>query len=243
MMKYGRYLFSHFMNFPYSIIDLTHDLTSLSPSWDKTCGFQYHNVIDYKDCATGLTFRVQHITMQAGVGTHIDAPAHCVEGGKSVAELDLNDLIAPGVVIDVSHKATADYKVGIDDVVNFEARYGQIKARSFVIIHTGWGKYWQKPEKYHNNYNFPFLAQETAELLLARKVVGLGIDTLSPDRPDTGYPVHKIFLEAGKYLIENVANAEKLPSVGSYILALPLKILQGTEAPLRLVALINKEEE
>lgn len=73
--------------------------------------------------------------------------------------------------------------------------------------------------------------------------MGLGIDTLSPDRPGAGYPVHQLFLGAGKYLIENVANAVKLPAVGSYILALPLKLLQGTEAPLRLVALINKERK
>ncbi|WP_019217284.1 cyclase family protein [Legionella tunisiensis] len=231
------------MNFPYSIIDLTHDLSSLSPSWDGACGFQCHNVIDYQDCGINLPFRVQRLNMQAGIGTHLDAPAHCVEGGKTVAELDLNDLLAPAVVINVSQKANSEYKIVREDIINFETKYGQIKTHSFVIIYTGWDRYWQEPEKYHNNYKFPFLAQEAAELLLARKVVGLGTDTLSPDRPDTGYPVHKLFLEAGKYLIENVANAAKLPAVGSYILALPLKILQGTEAPLRLVALMNKEEK
>ncbi|MFW2569794.1 cyclase family protein [Legionella sp. 29fVS95] len=231
------------MNFPYSIIDLTHGLTSDCPSWDKTCGFQYHNVIDYQDCDTGLPFRVQHLIMHAGIGTHIDAPAHCIEGGKSVAELDLNDLLAPAVVIDVSQKINADYKVLVEDVMNFESRYGKIETHSFVIIYTGWDQYWLEPEKYHNNYNYPFLAQEAAELLLEREIVGLGIDTLSPDRPGAGYPVHQLFLGAGKYLIENVANAVKLPAVGSYILALPLKLLQGTEAPLRLVALINKERK
>jgi len=52
---------------------------------------------------------------------------------------------------------------------------------------------------------------------------GIGIDALSPDRPEDDYPVHKIILEAGKYIIEKVANAHLLLPIGSYSLSLPLK--------------------
>lgn len=84
------------------------------------------------------------------------------------------------------------------------------------------------------------MQKEAAHFLLSRKIVGLGIDTLSPDRPDNGYPVHAALLGAGKYIIENIANADSLPSVGSFILALPIKIKEGTEAPIRLIALIDE---
>jgi kynurenine formamidase len=51
--------------------------------------------------------------------------------------------------------------------------------------------------------------------------------------------VHKQLLGAGKYILENVTNLEGLPAKGSFILALPLKIKGGTEAPVRLIGLIN----
>ena len=108
-----------------------------------------------------------------------------------------------------------------------------------MIIRTGWDRFWNEPEKYRNNLQFPSIAHEAAILLLERQIVGLGIDTLSPDTPDSGYPVHQTLLSAGIYLIENVANSGQLPPMGSISLALPLKIAEATEAPMRFIALIE----
>lgn len=52
------------------------------------------------------------------------------------------------------------------------------------MIQTGWSKFWDKPEKYHNNYIFPSVSLEAAKIFLKRGVSALGIDTLSPDRPE-----------------------------------------------------------
>jgi kynurenine formamidase len=49
--------------------------------------------------------------------------------------------------------------------------------------------------------------------------------------------VHQAILGSGKYLVENIANARELPPIGAKILVLPLKIREGAEAPVRLVAL------
>ena len=70
-----------------------------------------------------------------------------------------------------------------------------------------------------------------------------GIDTLSPDRPEDSFKVHQIFLGAGKILIENVANLDSMPPVGGFIMALPIKIKDGTEAPVRLIGLIESKNE
>jgi kynurenine formamidase len=106
----------------------------------------------------------------------------------------------------------------------------------------GWDSVLNVPEKYRNNHVFPSISKEAASLLLERQIVGVGIDTLSPDRPEDGFPVHHLILEADKYIIENIANASKLPPVGAYTFALPLKIQGGTEAPLRLVGLFREED-
>lgn len=112
-----------------------------------------------------------------------------------------------------------------------------------MIGHTGWSRYWNEPEKYRNLNDkgeilAPTFSRDVGQLLLDRNVIGIGIDTLSPDDYGRGYPIHQMLLSADKYIIENLTNLDKLPKKGAYLIAFPPKILGGTEAPIRAVALI-----
>jgi len=222
----------------YQLIDLTHTLTSTTPSWNGSCGFECEVKLDYANTDDEVSFRVQQIKMHAGIGTHMDAPAHCIKGGKSISELALQHFIAPCIRIDCSAKAHESYSLGVEDIIEFEQQYGIIPPGCFALVHTGWEKYWSEPERYHNNYQFPCISSNAIAKLLERKIVGVGIDTLSPDRPGDNYPVHQQVLSAGKYIVENVANEMQLPAVGGFTLALPLKIFNGTEAPMRFIGLV-----
>ncbi|MFU7598130.1 cyclase family protein [Legionella pneumophila] len=226
------------MIFPYQLIELTHTLDENSPAWEETCGFSSSIVLDYADSTSETPFRVQSLTMPAGMGTHMDAPAHCCPDGLSIDQIPLDQLVSPCVVIDVSTKAHALYNVTPQDIVDFEKTHGLIQPDSFVIMKTGWSRFWGNPLQYRNNHNFPSVSAETATLLVSRGIVGLGIDTLSPDRPDDDFPVHRILLNSGRYIVENIANSEQLPSIGSFVMAFPLKIKQATEAPMRLIGLL-----
>lgn len=227
------------MNFPYKLIDLTHMLDGNIPTWNGGCGFNHDLHIDYSDCEGEDKFRVMKMSMHAGIGTHMDAPSHCIVGGKCINDFDVNDLIMPCVVIDVSGKCHENYALSMQDIADFESKFGSIAQNSCVMVKTGWSKFWNEPMKYHNNHMFPSVKPEAAELLLKRGVSALGIDTLSPDRPADGFKVHKIFLGAGKILIENVANLDNMLPVGCFVMALPIKVKNGTEAPVRLVGLIE----
>lgn len=228
------------LEFPFKLIDLTHPLSEKTPSWDMSCGFSLTNSLDYGECDTEIKFRAQHINSRLGIGTHIDAPAHCDPIGKTIEKIDLQECITHCVVIDISHKVHKNYQCSMQDILDFEKKYRKIKSHDFVIIQTGWSKHWDFPEQYRNNLIFPTVSKEAAELLINREIRGLGIDTLSPDTPESGYPVHQIMLGNGKYLIENIANAYKLPPVDSYLLFAPLLIVGGTEAPLRLIGLVKR---
>lgn len=59
--------------------------------------------------------------------------------------------------------------------------------------------------------------------------------------PVSGFPVHKIVLGADKYIVENISNLEKMTAIGAYVLTLPIKGSGLTEAPVRMVVLINNE--
>ena len=67
---------------------------------------------------------------------------------------------------------------------------------------------------------FPSVSASVADLLISRNVVGIGIDTLGPDLPSSGFPVHQAILGAGKYIVENIANLEKMPRTGAYVMIL-----------------------
>ncbi|HAT1712481.1 TPA: cyclase family protein [Legionella pneumophila] len=231
------------MTIPYKLVDLTHPLTASTPSWDNSCGFNHTTLLDYADCTSEVNFRVQGINMPAGIGTHMDAPAHCDSQGKTIDAISLQDCLAPCVVIDISEKAHETYLCSMQDILNFEKQYRPIHSGDFVIIHTGWSRHWLTPAQYRNNLQFPSVSKEVAQLLIGRDIAGLGIDTLGPDTPESGYPVHQIILGQGKYLVENVANADLLPPVGSAILVAPLYIFGGTEAPVRLIGFIERSRE
>lgn len=216
------------------IIDLTHKLSPEIPSWDNGDNFSISIESDYeKDM-----FRTQGLQCGLGIGTHIDAPAHLVPGGRTIDDLVLGELVVDCVVIDVSAEATEDYIIKAEVVENFEKEMGEIKPNSFVIFYTGWDKYWDDREKYNNNHKFPSVDISTAEFLLKRNISGLGIDTLSADTGAKGFPVHKAILGADKYLVENITNAKELPPIGSKICVLPIKVKDATEAPIRLIALL-----
>ncbi len=229
------------MNFPYHIIDLSQVLCPSTPTWNGSCGFKHEIKLDYKDCKGEYKFRVQQMTLHAGIGTHMDAPAHYYEGAMTVGNLALSDLCSRCVKIDISKVANSSYSLLVEDILAFEEEYGQIPPNSFVVVYTGWDQYWNIPNRYHNNHKFPSVSEKAAELLLQRNIAGLGIDTLSPDRPQDGFLVHRLLLGNKKYIVENVANAQKLPASGAFSLALPLKAPDLTESPLRLVGLIEKK--
>lgn len=228
--------------FPYRLIDLTHTISKKTASFDGSCGFNHDIKLDYNECDSEVKFRVQQVRMHAGIGTHIDSPSHCIPGAATVEQLPLNSLIAPLVVIDVHKKMTANYKVSEDDIMAFENKYGQIQENNFIAFYTGWSQYWNNPKQYHNNHLFPSISESVANILVSRNISGLGIDTLSPDVPASGFPVHQIILKSGKYIVENIANLEKMPAVGAFVLTLPTKCAELTEAPVRMVGLINNED-
>lgn len=223
---------------PFTVIDLTHALHPQICTWGGTCGFSHKRLLDH-DLQARYSFRTHQIQMEEGIGTHLDAPLHVINGGRDISALTLEELIAPAVVIDVSANMHERYCVSVDDILNFEKKYMPITSGTFVIVYTGWSQYWSSPERYRNALIFPSISQEAAQFLVhERDICGLGIDTLSPDCPiENEYPVHNIVLGANKYIVENIAHAEQLPPVGCYTFALPMKIQEGTEAPLRMIAL------
>lgn len=221
-------------------IDLTHPLDENVPTWTGGCGFSCTQKVDYDQ---GL--RAQSLRLHAGVGTHMDAPSHFIPGGKSMADMDIHDLILHMHVI---HKeCDADDVLLVEDIEAYERDNGPIQRGSFVAFHSGWDKYWHTPERYRNPdeqgvMRFPTLSPKAADYLIDRGIKGIGIDTLSPDpevtRSTTPFPVHHKILGAGGYIVENLANLGSM-GAGAYAMLFPLPIIGGTESPIRAVGIVS----
>ncbi|QOL19356.1 cyclase family protein [Candidatus Bodocaedibacter vickermanii] len=222
---------------PAKLIDLTHALTEKTPTWDGRCGFHLTIEHDYLDDQNAVSFKVQRMSLDCGIGTHIDAPAHCIKNAMTIDQIPLNHLVnIPGYGIDISNRLDQDNCLTANDIFEFEATHGTIQENSCVLINTGWHQYWEDASHYHNKYRFPYIHTDAGELLAQRKIRALGIDTLSPDRPDSGYPIHSLLLSRNILIVENVNNLSQLPSKDFNVTIAPLNIQNATESPIRMWA-------
>lgn len=222
----------------FKVVDLTQPLHPHAPTWNGSCGFCLEIKKDYD-----RMFRVQQLKMHAGVGTHMDAPSHRIQGGASITEIPLEQLILPACVIDVSEHAGPGYEISVGDLEEHEKVHEQIPENSLVIGFTGWGRFWSDAKAYrnadaHGSMHFPAFSARAAEFLLKRKIAGIAIDTLSPDCADSTFPVHQLILGAGRYIIENVADCSRMPPRGAYVIVLPLRAEGCTESPVRMIGLV-----
>ena len=218
-------------------IDLTQSLKPGIPDWVGCCGSELHEHMSVDSHGV----QVQSMKTPLGIGTHMDAPCHFIQGGRDIAALSIEELILPAVVIDVREHVHPDYFISVEDIKSVEKQHGSIAPNNLVLGLTGWSQYWDNPDKYrgedeNGHKHFPGFSEEAIVYLLEKDIAGIGIDTLSPDGSYHSFPGHHLLLGAGKYIIENLTNLDKLPATGSVITALPIKIEGGSEAPCRVVA-------
>jgi len=232
-------------------IDLTHDFSSETIYWPTAEGFELIRVFKGQTEKGYFYYSNNYMASEHG-GTHIDAPNHFAYERKTVDEIPLDQLTGYAVVIDVSENAlnNPDYQVSIDDFKSWEDKYGKIKDGSIVLLYTGYGKYWPDKKKYIgtsekgadavSKLHFPGLDPEAAKWLVEnRSINAVGLDTASIDYGQSEYfKSHQTLFEKNIPAFENVANIDKLPIKGAYIIALPMKIKGGSGAPLRIVAIL-----
>ncbi len=178
---------------------------------------------------------------------------HFAEGKWTSADIPADRFIGPAVVIDIAAKAQADpdYLLTPADILAFEAAHGPIKEGTIVLLRTGWSARWPNKRAYlgddtpgdASHLHFPSFSPEAAALLVNERHVRLiGVDTASVDGGTSkDFLVHRIVAAANVSGIENLTNLDRLPPTGAIVIALPMKIAQGSGGPARVVAIVAKE--
>lgn len=226
-----------------SVVNLSHSLTPESPVWPDRQPFGV-------DTATTVAvdgFYANILTYHEHVGTHVDAPAHFVDGGATVDAIGPERLVAPLVVLDVTAQAERDedYAVSVDDILAWESEYGPLPEGAFVAFTSGWDTRFSDPEAFVNLdaegiQHYPGFAPDAAVFLVEqRSIVGIGTDTLSQDPGNsTDFGTHVAILGAGLYGIEGAANLGSVPASGATVIVGAPNHAGGSGGPARLLALV-----
>ncbi len=229
-----------------NIIDLTHKIGMDIPTWPSDTHSEKYsakNTTNYK--TDGFYSRL--LSIPEHFGTHIDAPAHGCEGKLTIDQIHLDNLIIPAVILNVQKKVANnhDYALTVDDILEWEEKFGSIQNNPVILMHTGWNKYWNQPKLYLNQdekgvMHFPGFSEEAVKFLVdERNINGIGVDTLSIDCGNsTDFPAHKVLFEANKYALENLTNLEQLPAIGAILIIAPLKLENGSGSPVRVFGIV-----
>ena len=230
-------------------IDLTHDFSTNTLYWPTAQPFtletEFHAHTD-----KGYFYAANRYSASEHDGTHIDAPIHFAEHGKTLDQLTVDQLTGAAVVVDVSAKANkdADYQITAADLKSWESAHERIPNGAILLFHTGYARHWPDAKKYLGTderganavakLHFPGLHPDAARWLVAERALkAVGLDTASIDYgQSTRFESHRILFEKNIPAFENVAALDQLPATGAYIVALPLKIKDGSGGPLRIVA-------
>jgi arylformamidase len=210
------------------VTDLTHIIYPDMPVFPGTEQpiLQEANTID-KD-----GFRESKITMYSHTGTHIDAPAHMLSDGFYLDNLAIEHFIGNATILDFSN-----IDIKLIDVHSLKPYEDKIKNVEFIIIKTGWSKYWGAPKYYEN---FPSLSEDSAKWLSKFNLKGIGIDAISiDDINSTTFAVHKILMPKNIIIIENLTNLDSINGEYFILSILPLKSKNADGSPVRAISIEN----
>jgi kynurenine formamidase len=236
----------------YRIVDLSHALGASTLFWPTSPSKFTLQKLAFGKTATGYFYATNAFCTPEHGGTHLDAPIHFSENGRTTEKIPLEQLVAQAVVIDIVAKAAAnrDYRATFDDVRQFEKQYGTIAQGTIVLLRTGWSRHWPNAKAYlgddtagdASRLSFPSYGVDAAKLLVDdRGVAAIGIDTASIDYGrSTDFAVHRVAAARNVPGLENLTNLDQLPARGAVVIALPTKIEGGSGGPLRAIALVPK---
>lgn len=234
-----------------NIVDLTYTFDSESVFWPTAEGF-LRETTDDGLTDKGYYYYAGTFQLSEHGGTHIDAPIHFGEGQLTLDQLSLDQLMGPAIVVDVSDKAVTDrdYQVSVADFEAWEATHGRIPDGTIILLQTGSGQFWPDRDLYMGTnergadavakLHFPGLHPDAARWLVEnRSIHAIGLDTPSIDHGQSQlFESHRILYADNIPAIENVANLDLLPATGFTVIALPMKIKDGSGGPLRIIALV-----
>jgi len=204
------------------IYDITVPIRSSMPVYEGDPGVK---IEPWSAFAKGDSSNVSMLSFGAHTGTHVDAPAHFVEGARRIDALSLDVLIGPARVLRVP-----------DDLNEIDPEFinrCDLSGIERVLFHTRNSTFWNEGFR----KDFTHLLPEAAQLLVDRGIKLVGTDYLSIEKFHSGHHRTHLTLLSNNVVIVEGLNLSEVPEGDFELICLPLKIAEGAGdgAPARAV--------
>ena len=206
------------------LIDLSHPLQHGQPAFpsDPKLSVVAHGTVKT------LRYNISQIVMGSHQGTHLDAPFHFLDDGKTLDQMPLDWFYGAARVLRIPKNAGEE--IGVGDLLPHE---NHLVEGAKVIYETGWHRRFGEANFFDD---FPSLTQDAARFLAEKKIRLLGMDTPTPSRD--WYEVHHILLGAEIVIVESLARLDEVPDDITFI-GFPLNFAGRDGSPIRAVAQID----
>jgi arylformamidase len=213
------------------LIDLSHPLVNgqLAYASDPELRIAAHETV------ASAGYNITQITMGTHQGTHLDAPYHFFDEGKTVDQMPLDRFYGPAALVDLApnSRLAAKAPITLEMLLPHAAKF---QAGAKVLYRTGWDRTFGTPECFSDA---PSLTLEAARWIAKRRIGLLGTDTFSPsaDWKDA----HLALLREGVeiVIVEGLTNLDRLPERFIFI-GFPLNFVGRDGSPIRAVALVEE---
>jgi arylformamidase len=204
-----------------------HDITlPISPAMPVWPGDPPVTLEQIESMDRGAHANVTRLDMSAHTGTHVDAPHHFLNDGRTVENLPLDALIGPALVVQLPDE--------LDLVTAAALEAASVPAGTErLLLRTRNSHLWARRQLDF----FPAfigISADGAEWLVRRGLRLVGVDYLSVAPFQQSEATHRILLAAGIVLLEG-ADLHTVPPGAYELYCLPLKLLGSDGAPARVV--------
>jgi arylformamidase len=160
------------------------------------------------------------IHLDVHTGTHVDAPLHMVEGGPTMETIPVERLVGRCRVLDLTHVE--------DGICAKDLEGAPVGKGDFVLFKT------KNSADQDFNFDFIYLKEDAAKLLVDLGVHGVGIDALGVERSQPGHPTHKALFGGDVIVIEGL-RLQEVPEGEYFMVAAPIMLMSTDAAPARVI--------
>lgn len=238
------------------VIDLTQPLgpstpvIGLPPMFASSPGVTIEVISRYDEKGPAWYWNALHLGEHTG--THFDAPVHWITGrdlpDNACDTIPARRFVGPACVIDVTADVgrNPDFLLTVSGLEQWEAAHGRVPRGAWVLLRTGWSRRSDGASFLNVGDDGPhspgFDAETSRVLAHDRDILGVGVETIGTDagqagRFDPPFPNHSIMHGAGKFGLASLCNLDQLPPTGAIVIAAPLKIVNGSGSPTRVIAI------
>ncbi|HUF00351.1 MAG TPA: cyclase family protein [Anaerolineales bacterium] len=211
-----------------TIYDISLTISPNLPTWPGDPGLELEK---FESMDQGAHANVTQISSSVHLGTHVDAPNHFLNDGRTIDQLSLEVLTGPCYVTQLPD--------GIEAITAEVLERTEITSEmKRVLFGTRNSHLWARGESKFQT-DFVAITEDGADWLVERGVQLVGVDYLSIAPYGDSVPTHTVFLKAGVVVVEglNLSNVMR----GFYDLyCLPLKIAGSDGAPARAILVQSK---